>query len=697
MLPVINLDDENFSDIFEEARKMISGVYPRWTDYNEHDPGITFLELFSWFKEMQQFHMNQIGRENYLMYLKLLGMKQQKKLPAQALVTFTGIARGFELPKRSKLYAGEICFETTDRENLEDMRILGCFSKCRSREAVVEEGSLNSGSRMKFFLFGEHPEKNDEFILKFDRPFEAGLVHSIYFELFEEYPVKRNPITDENFIPLAKLSLHYYGEGGWVPCELVKDETHELIQSGKLYFRPDAAMREAEGGCLLKIRLEECSYEVPPVLQEISLNVMKLVQTDTESEYEDYVIARQEEKAYKLLLDSYLARNGIQEVFIREEKGFRLFYDYRTEREEGRIVLYFDDLFENREESRVTLRVVNYRSGFGYRRSHEANGFPYQSIDLEDGDIFAGSLELLAEDELAPGHYIQWEKVENFSCSTAVDRHYVFDDVNGVIRFGDCENGKAPEGNVIIIGYATSLGVRGNVKAKQISLFADAPGEIRVSNKDNASKGCDRETMENCFKRFVREFRQVRRAITNEDYEQIIKSTPGLMIENVKAIPVSLRKKRDGSIEENCVTVVVQQYGAGRRDALNGAYLGNICRLLDKKRLVGTKIEILSPEYIGISVYVEVTVKPHYISAYETVKTAVENYFNKSGGEFGKPVLFSEIYGIIDVLDCVSQVQNLTVNSQGRGIVRSMNGDLILPANGLIYLKEARYTVSSAE
>jgi hypothetical protein len=108
-------------------------------------------------------------------------------------------------------------------------------------------------------------------------------------------------------------------------------------------------------------------------------------------------------------------------------------------------------------------------------------------------------------------------------------------------------------------------------------------------------------------------------------------------------------------------------------------------------------VNILSPEYIGISLFVEVVIKPHYLNAHDTIKNAVEDYFKVLGSEFGKPVLYNEIYGIIDVLDCVSQVQDLTVSSQGKGVTRNMNGDLILPAYGLVYLMDAEYQVSYAQ
>ena len=85
MLPELILDNENFEDIMDEARNMIVSLYPEWTDFNYHDPGITLIEMFSWLKESQQFYLDQISDETRKKFLKLLGMRQKHKSPALAL------------------------------------------------------------------------------------------------------------------------------------------------------------------------------------------------------------------------------------------------------------------------------------------------------------------------------------------------------------------------------------------------------------------------------------------------------------------------------------------------------------------------------------------------------------------------------------------------------------------------------------
>src|SRR5215218_5810917 len=79
-LPQPNLDDKTFAALVAEATKLIPRHAPEWTDHNRHDPGITFVELFSWLAEMQQF---------YLKFLKLLGISPRGATQARADVTFS--------------------------------------------------------------------------------------------------------------------------------------------------------------------------------------------------------------------------------------------------------------------------------------------------------------------------------------------------------------------------------------------------------------------------------------------------------------------------------------------------------------------------------------------------------------------------------------------------------------------------------
>ena len=47
MISLPKLDDQNYAEIVEAAKRRIPVIFPEWTDFNEHDPGITVIELFA--------------------------------------------------------------------------------------------------------------------------------------------------------------------------------------------------------------------------------------------------------------------------------------------------------------------------------------------------------------------------------------------------------------------------------------------------------------------------------------------------------------------------------------------------------------------------------------------------------------------------------------------------------------------------
>ena len=87
-IPNAPLDDVSFNEIFENIRKKIPTYSKIWTDFNYSDPGITFLDLFSWLAENKIYSLNHIPKKNYLKFLKLVGIMPKKPIPLQLAVQF---------------------------------------------------------------------------------------------------------------------------------------------------------------------------------------------------------------------------------------------------------------------------------------------------------------------------------------------------------------------------------------------------------------------------------------------------------------------------------------------------------------------------------------------------------------------------------------------------------------------------------
>ena len=82
-LPKPNLDDLTYADLVEEARSLIPGLTPEWTDHNPTDPGIVLIELLAWLTEMTLYRVNRVPDANYRAFLSLLSSKDRsdRELP----------------------------------------------------------------------------------------------------------------------------------------------------------------------------------------------------------------------------------------------------------------------------------------------------------------------------------------------------------------------------------------------------------------------------------------------------------------------------------------------------------------------------------------------------------------------------------------------------------------------------------------
>jgi predicted phage baseplate assembly protein len=88
-LPDIQLDNRSYNDLVNELRRRIPAYTPEWTDFNESDPGIALIEMFSWLADILIYRINQIPDKAYVKFLQMIGVQLSLPAPAQAYLTFT--------------------------------------------------------------------------------------------------------------------------------------------------------------------------------------------------------------------------------------------------------------------------------------------------------------------------------------------------------------------------------------------------------------------------------------------------------------------------------------------------------------------------------------------------------------------------------------------------------------------------------
>ena len=130
-----------------------------------------------------------------------------------------------------------------------------------------------------------------------------------------------------------------------------------------------------------------------------------------------------------------------------------------------------------------------------------------------------------------------------------------------------------PEGEIIIVSCAFSMGKSGNIKAGQNIEFPYISDSLKGYSIYDAIGGANPETLEEGLIRVRDLLSNDERAVSENDYEEIIKKTPGLRIWDCKVLENSAF---NDDKYENEVRIVVRPYSENRYAVLSKAYEKNI-------------------------------------------------------------------------------------------------------------------------
>ena len=297
-LPSADLDDKTFDELIKEALSRIPAYAPEWTDYNVHDPGITFIELFAWVAEMQMYRLNRISDRNYRKFLKLMGIPSLKTArPAEVDLTFAPnggktvlVPGGTKVAVMDQVSGEDIVFETKRNLNVVDAELRAILSHPNDGE-FVDNREANENENVYYYAFGHKPKAGDGLYLGFSESL-TGTGVTLAFCLYEgDLPgTGRNDQEKPDVYPSATLKWEYYADGGdggwedgarWKGVEEVEDETGHLALSGKVLIKIGEEMGLHNSLYWLRCMVAEAGYEIPPKIDFMLLNTVSAVQSNT--------------------------------------------------------------------------------------------------------------------------------------------------------------------------------------------------------------------------------------------------------------------------------------------------------------------------------------------------------------------------------------------------------------------------------
>jgi hypothetical protein len=727
MLPLPDLNDQNFEDIFEASLKQIEKYSDVWKDTDIHDPGITLIELLAHLKTQQQEKIDTIGTRSLNKFLKLLDIEPRTVQPATTWVCFN-TREDIYIPKWTKLKAEDLIFETRERILLLNNTITHLAVK-KDEQVIFREYEAEDTART-IEIFDQNITHCQEFYIAFENFLPTNEPINIYLELYEEYPVKRNPITDKNsFINISEIVWEYYGDyngvTAWHSVKMQQDDTYNLLYSGGLCFNIEGIHRENEGlehKKLIRVRVIKYGYEIVPKLTAIKLNCIELIQQDTKCEQIKFIYSQYKENS--MFFDSYLGYSNCHSLYIRYKDGFilanQLDIDYQLAvQSNGTIQLTvlkqdkLEVLFEHVEAGLEVFKLVLYTEDFfPYRIIGSTSDWAEQSFFIKDiKNILYDSFELMVGYEKEKQVWELWEKRHTLDDAKACEQVYILNSMIAGIQFGNNILGKVPaEGadNICVISCKTTQAMQGNIKEGVINSFYDSTWFkntlleniseiIQIIHFKQAINGCDRQTIEEQIQEATKARYSTSRAITTKDYEEIAKSTQGLMLQNATAIPLYKPGiEHSQAIAENAVTVVIEAYNRVNIKYPLEGYIENVKRKLCKAKLLTTQIYVAEPKYFGLEVYGEAVVKPNYKNIASSITQALNLFINNTQtNKLGETIYYGDICSVIENMEAVIYLKFLKLEIQGASILATTLGDLKIPPYARVYLKTCSINITT--
>lgn len=666
-LPAPDLDDRRFQDLVDEAKRLVMRRCPEWTDHNVSDPGITLIETFAHMTDQLLYRLNQVPDRLYVTFLNLIGLRMLPPTPARAPVTFwlssparvaLTVGAGTRVGTARTATAESVVFSTR-----EDLVLVPC-SLARIRtpaepeaDGAADDGSADAAPDLTADLTADRTR-----LLADGRPFPAfrrrpGVGDTLLVGLSDPVPgcaIRlgfRGRVEGVGVNPdHAPLRWEAWTGDGWTACEVGLDETGGLNTSGAVVLHVSAAHRASVVGGdragWIRARVVEPEEGQPPY---------------TDSPVIDGLTA--------------CTVGGTAEAVHAEP---------------------------------VELEALG-----------RAEGVPGQQFPLRHRPVLAGYGPAVVETS-SPEGWQEWTEVEHFADSGPEDRHFVLDAVSGLVLLGPAVReadgslrrygatpGKGAE--VRIRGYATGGGARGNVPAGSLRrLKSSVPSVTAVENRRPAHGGVDGETLEEAKARGPLLLRTRSRAVTAEDYEALTREAAP-EIARVRCVPAGRDAEEAAGVRVLIVPAAAQEDGRILFENLvpPEPTLRRVAALLDRTRVVGTRVVLEPPLYRGVTVVARLVARPRVNAdrIRDDALDALYRYLNPlpgggpegAGWPFGRPVQAGEIFGRLQQVHGVELVEDVRLYSADpvTGVRGAEARRIDLDVNSLVFSYEHQVRVEA--
>jgi predicted phage baseplate assembly protein len=633
-LTLPRLDDRSYNEILRETIARIPAHTPEWTNFNDSDPGITLLQLFAFMTENLLYRSNLIPDRNRIKFLQLLAVPMRAASAARgvvALVNLRGPLETITLPAGVPVMAGRIGFVTT-----RGLDVLPIEARAYYRRKLTGQEELDA-KQAHDQLF--ESQTDDQTELEFYRtvPFEAPTSAST---------IRPIDLGDPNATVDRALWIALLARPNEDRHEAAAAIAGRVLTVGLVSAADESTRVLLPGGAPASQQAPPIDYDLSsraltsdglPAYRKLSadeqrsdgITLVQLPLPDAEAievwdEFDpgeegvgDFPPVLEDEDVRKRLLAWVRIRLRLPDADAAGAAGLKLLYSWA-----------------GINATRVTQRseVVGEPVGSG-------TGEPDQRFSLVNTPVIADSVRLIVGGEVwtrtddllsaPPEVPVQDPSLPPGSPPPPSGNPNVFtvDAESGQITCGDGVRGgrRPPLDARVFATYAYGGGSAGNVGIGAIKTSPLLPAGFQVTNPLPTWGGAEGETVTEAERSIPHVLRHRNRAVSKEDFADIVRRTPGVDLGRVEILP--LFHPINGSPAPGVVTVLVVPNDRRRPEGPvpDQFFLRAVCEYLEPRRLLTSEVHVRGPEYVSVSVSIGITVVAgrEIATVREAVKAAV--------------------------------------------------------------------------
>lgn len=673
MLTFRTLDDQTYEEIVEQAKGRLPWLCPTWTDHNAHDPGITLLELMAWYKELQQYHMDQLTPSLRRALLKLAGVVPGEARAAECLLE---IAPG---------EPGRLLFSTLSNEQETHFELLEPIPERRPelKAVLVEQNGshldvgnmMDGGPGFSPFAFGG--KANSALYLGFAQKPEGML--RLWFDVAPPRGRPRNPASEGSLPP---RTLEWSMEGCGI-VEPVRDDTWALSWSGFVTLEANEGWTAGEQGMFwLSVRQNEPGCEEQVRLSGISAGRYRAAQQ--ESRVRSYAFRIAAAPAQQVHVASEQSLHAELAVFRRADDGWEQLDEYSDIRSPMGRLLEMDGA-GSAQDGMDNLLVVCLNPLWQRNLLFDAKGLPGEQfyLNLSGQKLLTGHLSLMCmtlerDGAIRPAI---WKQVDDLAVCGPRDRVFRYDPARETVVFGDGAHGAlvAPgEGAVMVTELVLSLCGAGNVPENAGLWFQDDRSAV---NNGAASGGRDAETLDEARGRLLVELERTVKCESAEDFEQCAVRTPGLRVAGARALPgYDVHAGRDNRRAAH-VTVVVLPESERALPMPDERFLASVNRQLERYRPICIHVEAAPPRYVPVELTAELMASTE--AQERELRQRLHEWLAPRAERVGQSIRRDDAAALLQKLPGVLQVRRLELRGLDQNSYQTAAGDIQLPPDGL--------------